>query len=95
MQVEFAGFPCVVKKAEYLSGKRTAIELVHAQDGDSVAMATVNLPDVELAPSEVFIKSYSENEGMAECLIKAGAIGPVKRLQATGYTHVTVHECLI
>ncbi len=70
---------------------RKAIRLLDATDGSTVAMATVNLPDESLENDEVFIKDWSENEGVLLALIKAGLIENPHDLVATG--HVFAERC--
>ena len=49
--------------------------LVDAEDGQLVAIATVNMVDFECKDDEVFIKDYSENDGiMVQILINHGVI---------------------
>ena len=55
----------------------TAWQLIDANDYSPMAKATVCLVAYDLKPAEghVFIKSYSENEGMYEGLKSSGIIG--------------------
>ena len=69
-KVNFIGFDCVVEKGEYQNG-RPALQLIDANDGAPVATATVNMPGVDLEENHVFIKDYSENEGMLDALVHA------------------------
>ena len=95
-QVKFKDWLCTVYIAEYpVSDGRTAIQLNDAEDGMPIATATVNLPDLSLEPDHVFIKGWSENEGMADALIEAGIIGPEVRKVPTGFVSATVHKLLI
>jgi hypothetical protein len=89
-----------LEKHKYTNG-RTAVTLVDAVDGEQVACATVNLPEQELAPGEVFIKTWSENakdekhgcEGMLEFLVKNGIVRDTGREVPTGY--VTARVCVL
>ena len=72
-EVRFKEWHCTVEKAAYGNG-RTALILRDAEDGGQVAVATVNLPGVAAGPDEVFIKDYSENEGMFAGLERAGIV---------------------
>jgi hypothetical protein len=72
-EVRFKEWLCTVEKATYGNG-RTALILRDAEDGGQVAVATVNLPGVAAGPDEVFIKDYSENEGMFTALEQAGIV---------------------
>lgn len=92
--IKFGCWDCRIKQAEYDNGRR-ALMLIDAVDGSPIAKATVNIPEQPLAKNEVFIKGWSENEGMQAVLIKAGVIGPEKRRVPTGFAEATVHECLL
>lgn len=73
-RVQFKQWPCVVRFARYANNGRLAIQLVHARNGNLVATATINLPEISLAHNEVIIKDYSENKGMLEALVSAGIV---------------------
>jgi hypothetical protein len=46
--------------------------------GEVIAVATVNLPDEFISnDNHVFIKDWSENEGILVCLQDSGIVGPV------------------
>ena len=60
---------------EYVGSGRLAI-LANMPDGTPAATLTVNLPDVELAPFEIAVKTWSGNEGAVETLLAAGLIVP-------------------
>ncbi len=62
--VTFRGWRCRVERATYGHTDRIALPLYDATDGEPVAVATINLPELALAADEVVIKDYSENEGM-------------------------------
>lgn len=78
-QVEFLGRRCDLRELKYGNG-RLALELVIAEgqegEGEPMAVATVNLPDVRVPDGAVFIKDYAENAGMMNALAEAGVIGP-------------------
>lgn len=88
--VKFKKWECELKFKAYSNG-RTAIELVDHIDGSPIAVATVNLPDEPLDESEVFIKDYSENEGMLVALINANIISYPISFVESGF--VTIPKC--
>lgn len=56
-------------------------------------VATVDyLPDVPLAPHEVLIKDYSENQGMLAALMAAGIVRDTGRRVACGFVELAVVE---
>jgi hypothetical protein len=71
--IRFGDWDCVVEKSQYYDG-RPALILKDVHDGEMVTVATVNLPDVAAGPNEVFIKNYSENEGVLKALLEGGII---------------------
>lgn len=91
MKVKYKNYDCLVKFSQYNYGGGTAIQLIDANDGELVAVATVNLPEQPLGEDEVFIKDYSENEGMADFLVKEGIIELTGEHVQTGY--VSVPKC--
>lgn len=74
---------------------RTAIELMDAEDGEPVMVATINLPEAPLTENEIIIKNYSENEGVLQFLQENGIVGPSKRWIPTGWVTVPVVDLLI
>lgn len=72
-EIIFKRWKCHAIYGKYGNG-RTAIELIGAGSGEPIAVATVNLPQQPLKQTEVFIKEYSENEGMTQALFDADII---------------------
>ncbi len=89
-KVKFLGWSCDVLKKQYYNG-RIALALVDSFDGEPVATATVNMPEIDLAEDEVIIKNYSENEGILEVLTAAGIVQPTGRIVESGF--VTMEIC--
>jgi Rieske Fe-S protein len=89
-EVLFKGWRCRVKEGHYGNGRK-ALQLVDAEDGSPIATASVNLSDEPLGEGEVFVKNWSENEGMVEALTVAGIVEPTSRVVVSGY--VTVPVC--
>lgn len=94
MKIVFNGYNCELSFARYRNN-RIANELIDSTDGDSVAMATVNLPEEPLEDDEVFIKGWSENAGIEDVLMSAGVIGPILDAVSTGFVLATKHKLLI
>ena len=83
---------CVIHKAQY-QNKRIALELLDSESDESIAIATVNLPDIPLAHDEVFIKDYSEDEGMLQVLVDASIVEETNEVVSSGF--VTIPRCKI
>ena len=75
----------------YADNGRTAISLHDISDNSLVLVATVNLPEHYLADGHVFIKDWSENEGVLRALYDAGIVTNTGFTVQTGY--VKAHEC--
>ena len=68
---------------EYAYGG-TAIT-VASEDGEPLYRATVFMDGHVLPPDEVWIKDWSENEGVADALVKAGIVTLTGRTLQAGY----------
>ena len=81
------------------SNNRIAVEYAMQGPDDDypepAVTATINLPDEHLEPDEVIIKDYSENEGLYDCMLKAGHIGPEKRRVSSGWITAPVCDWLL
>jgi hypothetical protein len=89
MNVRFKHWDCVGLWHRYSNG-RFALQLVDADTGEPIATATVNIPPEPLEDGEIIIKSYSENEGMVDALVKAGVIEKPHRAIKTGWVQADV-----
>ena len=90
-RVRFKSWDCIVRKLQY-DNSRPALQLIDAEDGSPIATATVNLPDVPAGPNQVFVKNYSENEGMLDALVAAGVVKPTGQAVRSGFVEVPVCE---
>jgi hypothetical protein len=93
MRVKFNEWDCIVMIKQY-PNKRTAIQLVDAEDGCPVAMATVNVPAESIEKDEVIIKDYSENSGILAALVGEGVVSKPLRTIRTGFVEVYVCKLL-
>lgn len=91
--VNFGGERCRVEFRTYTNG-RPAIQLVCA-DGQIMATATVNLPDVPIPDGHVFIKDWSENAGIVGALQLAGIVEPCGRRVPTEFVEAVVCRLLV
>lgn len=96
-RVTFRGWRCRVEKQQYHQGgvDRIGLLLKDIHTGEPVAVATVNIPEISLAPGEVIVKDYSENEGMLDTLVAAGVVSTPSRAVQLRYVTVYVCTCLI
>lgn len=83
-----------IKKAFYGGNdKRTALQIIDESEGypEVVAIPTVNLPHLALNKDQVFIKNWSENEGVLQDLIEMKVISePIAEVK-TGL--VVAYKC--
>lgn len=97
-------FPKFVPKLNAYANGRTAIqyEMLAEEEPwksqgwmEPACTATVNLPDEDLEADEVIIKSYSENQGLYEEMLKANHIGPAIRWVNSGFIEAPVCKLLL
>ena len=97
--LKYKDWNCDLYKSYYEHGKRVALFLVAGQDdecaGEPVSTCTINLPEETLGEGEVFIKDYSENEGMAEFLEREGVVKRTGRVVQSGYVFIPVCKLLV
>lgn len=91
---KFINYPVTVKRSVYNAGERIAL-ILFDDDGAPAATVTVNLPDVPLAPDEVILKGWSENEGIPDALERHGIVGPQLRSVQTGFVSAGIHKMLL
>ena len=94
IRVLFNGFACVASFARYAEGNGIAIRLVDAEDGQPVAMATVN-PTVRVPAGCVAIKNWSENAGMLAACAAAGLVADTGVRISCGYASAPLCRLLV
>ena len=62
---------------EYADGA-TSLRVEDAETGEAFATLSVHVPEEEVKPGEVILKDWSENEEIAEVLIRHGILELVK-----------------
>jgi hypothetical protein len=76
------------------SNDRPAIELLwndpEHNELHTYAIATVNMPEVNLKANEVLIKNYSENEGVLQFLVDNKIVVPTGKIVETGYVKLPI-----
>ena len=78
-----------LSRKKYVSGN-IALELIDARDHFPYMIATINIEG--LAPNEVAIKNYSENEGILSVLIREGIVKPPHRHVHSGFVTIPICE---
>lgn len=78
MLIKFKTWTCEPIIGKYSNG-RPSLSLLDAEDGQLIAVASINVPEIPLKPRELVIKDYSENQGMLAALLAAGLIEPPHR----------------
>jgi hypothetical protein len=90
------GEDCYLEALTY-PGERLALQIVgywrdedECEQEEPLATATVNLPADPCPPGEVYVKDYSENEGMVQQLIQWGVIEPkIMFTAASGFVKIS------
>lgn len=98
--IKFHEYDCCISIGHYLAvdsqgNLRIALTLEDPDNGEDIAVATINIPGEPLSKDEVIIKDYSENEGMLETLINASIISKPVRFVQTGHISAPICELLI
>jgi len=78
-----------VELGKYANG-RTRINLIDDSDNEPYCTATTNLPEVLLLDNEVFIKDYSENEGVLDFLTTNNIVIATNKWATSGFVDVQV-----
>ncbi len=84
----------VLKRRVYQNGT-TAIQAYSKEDMEPVAVLTVALEDAKPNEGCVFLKGWSENEGVPEALVKEGVVELTGRDAATGFVVAQEAKLLI
>ena len=92
--IRFMKWNCGIKVVKYIEPNNLALQLINIDDGSPIIMASVN-PEFKLNENEIAIKSWAENDGVADILMKAGIISDIKRIIILGHAEATVHDLLI
>ena len=76
---------CIRLSAATYSNGRMALLASDPTTGAPIAKLTVNVPHVDLAPGEIILKDWSENEGAYETLEAAGLVELTGRSVICGF----------
>jgi hypothetical protein len=70
--------------SEYQTNGTTALVLRSSETGEPIAKVSVNIPDDLPAPGRIWVKGWSENEGMHDWLMSTGLATPTGRARSCG-----------
>lgn len=95
--VTHKGTDCDLYVGRYAEGMGVALQLVERATGEPWTKATVNIPEMAhaLLPGQVFVKDWSENEGVMAALEQAGVARRTDRFVNTGYVRATIADLLL
>lgn len=95
LQVNFLGVDYVLtfQIGRYCMGKAPSIELIDSTK-EPFATLTVNLPMTALEENEVIIKTWSENEPIAEAARKSGLFFDTGKRVSTGFCQAEIWKVL-
>ena len=86
--VQFKNWRCRLYLASYSDGN-TALSMYDTEDGSAIACVSLNLVPVEPELLDdralIYLKDYSENEGMLDLLIDEGIVERPGRYRQSGY----------
>lgn len=90
----FRTYTCDLIYSRYIVNQRISITLIDHVYKTPIAIATVNIPNIDLNYNEVAIKNWAENKGILETLIEAGIITkPHKQIKLNEF--VTADICFL
>lgn len=82
MEIMFKKWKCDLHFEGYKTGN-TALRLTDVSGGETIAVCTINLPDLQ--EDEIAIKDYSENLTMYQTLLDYKIITTAHRFTESGY----------
>lgn len=88
--VKFRGEECTVHYQKYFDGN-TCIRLI-SECGEPMCTATINMPQINVAPDYVVIKNYGENGGILDALEEALIVKRIEEYIINDF-NVTVWLC--
>lgn len=92
LKTKYANNYCFLQVTRYVANGNLCLIAYDDMTEEEVMRLTVN-PSVKLTDDEICIKTYSENEGLLECLIEQGLIDPMpERSFASGFVMLPVHR---
>jgi hypothetical protein len=92
--ITFLGETLDVVFRHYPAAPQNAIVLFHHETGEQWCVASVCLPDYQQASDEVYVKNWSENEGLLGALVAAGIVEDTGRMLPTGFVRANVCRLL-
>jgi len=93
VKIEYGERECLLRKATYRLGMRTALLLIDAATGKEVTRVTANILGVSLKNEEVLIKDYGPHDGILEVLETAGVVKNTGRSVQCG--NVVLPICVV
>ncbi len=84
--IVYKDWTCEVVLRRYLEDKSIRLDLIDAGDGEPVACATVCLAGEYAPPTEghIYVKMWSENEGVLEALVLAQIVKDTRHRLSVG-----------
>lgn len=74
----------LVRKMHYADGN-VSLQAYDIEDGSPYGTLTVNIPETNINPDHVWIKDWSENEGVLNALVKSELVKPLGITQPCGF----------
>lgn len=82
---------CYFDVGRYAENDNLAIR-IRAEYGEPITTVTIN-PSEDISDDYIFVKDYSENEGMVEWLTKMNIIDPTpKKAVSSGWVSIKAYE---
>ena len=93
INAEYVKGEVVIEKGEYSNG-RTAILLKNI-NGETLAVASVNFPEIPIDKNTTYLKGWSENAGIPDELERLGIVAKTGRYVENGFVKAWEYIVLI
>lgn len=93
----YGNYPnCVPVKLRYHDGN-PRLSFSDSETGEQIATVSANLPEYAhlLRENQIFMKTYSENQGMLECLVREKILEATDRSVSNGFCSFPVATILV
>jgi hypothetical protein len=91
---QFGDLNVNVNFSYYRENDRPSMTIVEADSQEVLFHASVNLPNIKIEENQMFIKNYSENEGVLDFLLSNNIVKKSGRTVYSGFTEIPVVDLI-
>jgi hypothetical protein len=92
---QFMGRTCCFKGSRYANNDAPAIRVVSSETRDPMSVLTVNMPPHIPQEGEIFVKTWSENEGITSILRDSEFFRDTGKRVSNGFVEAEIWEVLV